>query len=68
VKEMKKMLVFLLVVGILMIGTLSMVDDTQENPIQEYKDFSDPEDFGDSGSYIINGGGQGGGGGGDAPG
>lgn len=65
---MKKMLVFLFVAGILMFGTLSMVDDSNGTHIQENMDFSDPEDFGDSGSYTINGGGQGGGGGGDAPG
>ena len=65
---MKKMLVFVLVIGILMLGALSIFDDAQEKPLQKNVDFSDPEGFGDSGSYTINGGGQGGGGGGDAPG
>lgn len=65
---MKKMFVFLFVMGILMLGTLSMLDDAQEEPIQENIDFSDPEDFGESDGNTINGGGQGGGGGGDAPG
>ena len=51
-----------------MLGTLVMLDDAQENPIQENMDFSDPENFGDSDGYTINGEGHGGGGGGDAPG
>ncbi len=65
---MKKMFVFLFVIGILMLGTLVMLDDAQEKPIQENMDFSDPENFGDSDGYTINGEGHGGGGGGDAPG
>ena len=51
-----------------MLGALSMFDDAQKKPLQKNVDFSDPEGFGDSGSYTTCGGGHGGSGGGDAPG
>jgi hypothetical protein len=61
-ERMSKILVFLLIVGVLIAGTLSIVEEICEDASQEQVDFSDGGDFGDlgSGDLITNGGGSGG--------
>jgi hypothetical protein len=64
-ERMSKILVFLLIVGVLIAGTLSIVEEICEDASQEQADFSDGGGFGD-----LGGGGpttNGGGGNGDGP-
>ena len=60
---MKKVLIFLLVAGVLMLGTYTIAEEMPE--ASEHVDFSDGEDFPDpSGDPSPDGGGTGGGPGG----
>ena len=62
---MKKVLIFLLVVGVLTLGTFSIFHEVCDEPIQEngeFSDFEDLKDFEDFEGSTTNGGGQDGGG------
>jgi hypothetical protein len=63
VKIMKKVLIFLLVLGVLMIGTFAVAEQLPESP-DEVSDFSESEPEGTNEDPIPCGGGSGGGQGG----
>jgi hypothetical protein len=61
VKDMKKSIMFLLIVGVLMLGTIAITEAICENAFQNI-DFSDGGDFepqGEGGSTTNGGGGSG---------
>jgi len=60
-ERMRKMLILLLIVGILVLGTISVLEDAYEETIKNI-DFSDSGDLGDfeDGEITPDGGGSGG--------
>jgi len=65
---MKKMLIFLLVAGVLILGTCAVTGEISEEISLEHVDFSEGKDFGNSGGNPSPCGGGSGGGPGGAPG
>jgi hypothetical protein len=65
---MRKMFIFLLIVGVLLLGTFSVAQEVCENAFQENISFSDDGDFGDPGTGGVTPDGGGGGGSGPIPG